>query len=70
MALSTRLTDEQVRALVEGYFEQGAHLSGWTLKARERVARVRDSFFNTAFLEQATDDTLVAALTEFYKDVV
>lgn len=70
MSLSTRLTDEQVRALVEAYFEQGAHLSGWTLKARERVARVRDRFFNTQFLEQATDETLVAALTEFYKDVV
>ena len=70
MALSTRLTDEQVRALVEAYFEQGAHLSGWTLKARERVVRVRAGFFNAAFLEQAGDEALVAALVEFYKDVV
>lgn len=70
LGLSTRLTDEQVRALVEEYFDAGAHLSGWTLKARERVDLVRQSFFNPSFLEGASDSALVAALTAYYKDVV
>ncbi|MCW5880551.1 MAG: AAA family ATPase [Anaerolineae bacterium] len=70
MSLSARLTDDQIQALVDDYFDQGAHLSGWTLQARERVERVRTSFFNATFLEEASDAALVAALTAFYKEVV
>lgn len=70
MPLSARLSDEQIQALVDDYFDQGAHLSGWTLQARERVARVRTSFFNVEFLEDASDAALIAALTDFYKEVV
>ncbi len=70
MALSTRLTDDQLLALVEEYFEQGANLSGWTLRARERVEAVRAAFFNADFLERASDAELVRALTAYYKQVV
>ncbi len=70
MPLSARLTDDQIQALVDDYFDQGAHLSGWTLQARERVERVRSGFFNTEFLDAASDAALVAALTAFYKEVV
>ncbi|MFN8500090.1 MAG: AAA family ATPase [Anaerolineae bacterium] len=70
MTLSTRLTDEQLLALIEEYFDQGAHLSGWTLRARERVEAVRAAFFNPDFLERATDAELVRALTAYYKQVV
>ncbi len=70
MSRSSRLSDDQLSALVEDYFEQGAHLSGWTLKARERVGVIRQSFFNADFLENASDAALVAALTAYYKEVV
>ncbi|MFN8472379.1 MAG: AAA family ATPase [Anaerolineae bacterium] len=70
MALSTHLTDEQLIALIEEYFDQGAHLSGWTLRARERVEAVRAAFFNSDFLERASDGELVSALTAYYKQVV
>ncbi|MFN8485890.1 MAG: AAA family ATPase [Anaerolineae bacterium] len=70
MTLSTCLTDEQLLALIEEYFDQGAHLSGWTLRARERVEAVRAAFFNPDFLDSAADLELVRALTAYYKQVV
>lgn len=71
-SLSTKLTNEQLRKLLDIYLKEGIPESQWEWinRHRARVQQTKEDLFNVELLKRATDEELRRDLIEYYGSVV
>lgn len=70
MSLSTWLTDDQLRELLDGYFAGAYHEDDWPAQLQALVERARQEAFNLEALEMLSDEILVERLLSIYRAIV
>jgi uncharacterized protein (DUF2461 family) len=70
MSISTWLTDDQLRELLDRYFAGAYHEDDWPAQLQALVERARQQVFNLESLDVLPDETLVERLLTIYRFVV
>jgi MoxR-like ATPase len=70
MTYSNWLTDDQLRELLDRYFEEGHHKDEWIDRNRELIKRIQTEVLNREVIESLPDDEFIERSIALYREIV